>query len=47
MAKLKVPYTRRSVFSGAMAYFSYVERLKKPYNAVDGTYNDAIYFGVR
>ena len=42
MAKLKVPYTRRSVFSGVMAYLSYVERLKKRYNAVDGTFNDAV-----
>ena len=42
MAKLKFSYTRRIVFSGATAYLSYVERLKKRYNAVYGTFNDAI-----
>ena len=42
--KFKIPYTRRSVFLGAKAYIQYVERLKKQYNAVDGSFNDAIKF---
>ena len=42
MAKVKVPYTKRNVFSGVMSYLSYIERLKKRFNAVDGTFNDAI-----
>jgi len=35
---------RRSVFSGARLYTWYAERLKKHYNAVDGTFDDAINF---
>jgi len=42
MAKLKVPYTRRSDFSGLKSYMQYLERLKNRYNAVDGTFYDAI-----
>jgi len=42
VAKLNVPYTRRSDFSYAKAYKSYVERMKNHCNAVDGTFNDAI-----
>jgi len=42
MAKLKVPYTRRIGFSGKKSYKSYLERLKNHYNAVDGTFYDAI-----
>jgi hypothetical protein len=42
MAMLKDPYTRRSCFSGSKEYKSYIECLKNCYNAVDGTFNDAI-----
>ena len=42
MAMLKVPYTRRSGFSGSRLYKSYLECLKNRYNAVDGTFTEAI-----
>ena len=42
MAKLKVPYARRSGFSDSKSYKSYLECLKNRYNATDGTFNDAI-----
>ena len=45
MAKVKVPYTRRSDFSDNKSYKSYLEWLKNCYNAVDGTFNDAIFIG--
>ena len=44
MAKLKVPYTRRSGFSDSKLYMSYLECLKNCYNEVDGTFYDAILF---
>ncbi len=37
MAKLKVPYRRRSGFSGLKLYKSYIERLESLDTAVDGT----------
>jgi len=42
MAKSKISYTRRNVFSGLKLYKSYLECLKKYYNAVDETFDDAI-----
>ncbi len=42
MAKLNVPYTRRSNFSYAKAYKSYARRMKNCCNAVDGTFYNAI-----
>jgi hypothetical protein len=42
MAKSKVPYRRRSGFSDSKSYKSYLECLKNCYNAVDGTFDDAI-----
>ena len=42
MVMLKVPYTRRSGFSDKKSYKSYLEWLKNHYNAVDGTFSDAI-----
>jgi hypothetical protein len=42
MAKLRVPYTRRSGFSGSKSYRSYIERLKNSCNAVDGSFSKAI-----
>ncbi len=41
-AKIKVPYTRRSDFSDKKSYMQYFEWLKNCYNAVDGTFYDAI-----
>jgi hypothetical protein len=35
---------RRSIFSGTRLYMRYAECLKKYYNAVDGTFHDAINF---
>ena len=42
MAKSKVLYTRRNLFSGLKFCKSYLECLKKYYNAVDKTFDDAI-----
>jgi hypothetical protein len=42
MAKIKVPYTRRSSFSDKKLYIYYLEWLKNCCNAVDGTFYDAI-----
>ncbi len=42
MAKIKVQYSRRSDFSDKKSYKSYLEWLKNCYNAVDGTFYDAI-----
>jgi len=44
MAKIKIPYTRRSGFSDKKSYLLYLEWLKNRYNAVDGTFNNAIKF---
>jgi len=42
MAKLKVQYSRRSIFFGAKEYIEYFEQQKKCYNAGDWTFYDAI-----
>ncbi len=42
MAKVKVPYTRRSDFSFAMAYIWHSERMLNRYYEDDGTFYDAI-----
>ena len=40
MAKLKVQYTRRSIFFAVKAYIEYSEQRKKCYNEVDWTSNE-------
>jgi hypothetical protein len=42
MAKIKAPHTRGSGFSGSKSYMQYLECLKNRYNAVDGTFYNAI-----
>jgi hypothetical protein len=47
MAKSKISYTRRSCFSGLKSYKSYIDWLKNRYNAVDGSFGDAIIYAVK